>query len=90
MLYTIGQKVVMSSVNAHSFRRALNGHTCTIVKVFPFDACGSFYRLEWKQRDNPGRECNLPMPHIMWDENDFFHLALPKAILVHSTNLPDV
>lgn len=90
MLYTIGQRVIINSLDAPTYVIALNGHTCIIKSILPSkEREGSVYILDWNEVDNPGRECNLPMHAMLWYEDELLPLVLPTAI-ISSLDLPDI
>ena len=90
MLYNIGQRVIINSLDAPTYVTALNGHTCIIKRALSSkEREGSVYILDWREVDNPGRECNLPMHAMLWYEDELLPLVLPTAI-ISSLDLPDI
>ena len=96
MEYQIGQKVVITNKNPVAYKQFVYGHTCIIRKVIKgsfydhyHQTYGDIYRLEWRQEDNPDKECKYKIGIYNWVEDDFIpYLPIPRAII--SGELPDV
>ena len=68
----------------------LNKYVLTIRRIIE-EEDKTLYVLEWKQEDNPGKECDLPVNAITWFDKELTpYFNTPIAKIFYSKGLPDI
>ena len=91
MPYKIGDKVTVN-MNPLMFHilYELNKQVLTVSRIIE-EEDRTLYVLSWKQEDNPGRECDLPVNALTWFDRELTpYFNTPIASIFYSKGLPDI
>ena len=68
----------------------LNKYVLTVSRIIE-EEDRTLYVLEWKQEDNPGKECDLPVNAITWFDKELTpYFNTPIAKIFYRKGLPDI
>jgi len=91
MPHKVGDKVTVN-MNPLMFHilYELNKHVLTVSRIIE-EEDRTLYVLSWKQEDNPGRKCDLPVNALTWFDRELTpYFNTPIASIFYSKGLPDV